>query len=181
MKKIIVIALTFILVNVANAQESLFTAFENNDEVTSVLLNKQAFKMLKSATKNSKDADEYKDLVSGLDELRVLTTENSATANEMRATFEKYLKKNNLIELMRINDKDANVKIYVKEGKSENYVTEFLMLVDEMNISDKMKGHHETELVIVSLTGNINLDDVAKITADMNIPGSEHVQEAGDK
>lgn len=181
MKKLVLIVLALIVFNVANAQESIFSSFENNDEVTSVVVNKKAFMMLKKVTAESEEADEFRDLVSGLNELRVLTTENLATANEMRATFDKYLKKNNLVELMRVKDKDANVKIFVKEGKNENFVSEFLMLVDQMDISAKIGDRGEPELVIVSLTGNINLDDVAKITSDMNIPGNEHVKEAGNK
>ncbi len=136
MKKIITIVLTVMIAHISYAQQSVFAGFENNDEVTSVVVNKKAFLMLKKATAESQEAEEFRNLVSGLNELRVLTTEHAATAKEMKAAFDSYLKKNKLSELMRVKDKDANVKIYVKEGK-DDYVTEFLMLVDEMDISAK--------------------------------------------
>lgn len=165
--------ISFISLTSFAQDNSAFDKYEENDEVTTVVVTKQAFLMLKKVTSESKEAQEYKRLVSGLNELKVFTTENAKVATDMRATFETYIKSKKMIELMRVKDKEANVKIYVRQGKSEDYVTEFLMLVDEMNVSiDQSKP----ELVIVTLTGDINLNDIAKITAEMNIPGSEHVK-----
>lgn len=181
MKRLFLLIITVVLTHIATAQNSIFAAYENNDEVTTVVVTKKAFLMLKKVSSESKEADEFRNLVSGLDELRVLTTENLNVAGELRASFDQYLKQNKLVELMRVKDKDANVKIFVKEGQNEDYVTEFLMLVDQMDLSVNVPDRQKPELVIVSLTGNINLNDIAKITEDMNIPGSKHVQKAGKK
>lgn len=177
MKKSIILSLLMAFMSVYTfAQDnSAFDKYEENDEVTTVVVTKQAFLMLKKVTSESKEAQEYKRLVSGLNELKVFTTENTKVASEMRATFDAYIKSKKMIELMRVKDKEANVKIFVRQGKSEDYVTEFLMLVDEMNVS---MDQSKPELVIVTLTGDINLNDIAKITAEMNIPGSEHVKDA---
>lgn len=177
MKKSIILSLLMAFMSVYTfAQDnSAFDKYEENDEVTTVVVTKQAFLMLKKVTSESKEAQEYKRLVSGLNELKVFTTENAKVASDMRATFDAYIKSKKMIELMRVKDKEANVKIYVRQGKSEDYVTEFLMLVDEMNVS---MDQSKPELVIVTLTGDINLNDIAKITAEMNIPGSEHVKDA---
>jgi hypothetical protein len=177
MKKSIILSLfmAFMSVYTFAQDNSAFDKYEENDEVTTVVVTKQAFLMLKKVTSESKEAQEYKRLVSGLNELKVFTTENAKVASDMRATFDAYIKSKKMIELMRVKDKEANVKIYVRQGKSEDYVTEFLMLVDEMNVS---MDQSKPELVIVTLTGDINLNDIAKITAEMNIPGSEHVKDA---
>jgi hypothetical protein len=169
------IALTLLLSSFfAFAQDNTaFDKYEENDNVTTVVVTKQAFLMLKKVTSESKEAQEYKRLVSGLNELKVFTTESSKVATDMRVTFDSYVKSKKLVELMRVKDKEANVKIFVRQGSNEDYVTEFIMLVDEMDVTIN-KG--KPEVVIVSLTGNINLNDIAKITAEMNIPGNEHVK-----
>jgi len=178
MKKIIFsIVILFITINSKGQDNSAFDKYEDNNEVTSVLVTKQAFLMLKKVTSESKEAQEYKRLVSGLNELKVFTTENKNVATDMKLTFNNYVKSKKLVELMRVNDRDANVKIFVRQGKDEDHVLEFIMLVDEMNIAlNKTVVKSKPELVIVSLTGDINLNDIAKITAEMNIPGSEEVR-----
>jgi len=175
MKKLIFsIAILLITLHTKGQENSAFDKFEDNNEVTSVLVTKQAFLMLKKVTSESKEAQEYKRLVSGLNELKVFTTENKNVAADMTLTFNNYVKSKKLVELMKFKDKDANVKIFVHQGKVEDHVLEFIMLVDEMNIT--INKSSKQELVIVSLTGDINLNDIAKITAEMNIPGNEEVR-----
>lgn len=153
--------------------QSVFDKFEDNNEVTTVVVTKQAFLMLKKVTAESKEAQEYKNLVNGLDELKVFTTENIKTAGEMRSTFEQHISSKKLTELIRVKDKEAHVKIYTRPGKTDDFVSEFVMLVDQIGVSAATK---KPELVIVTLTGNINLNDIAKITSEMNIPGNQHVK-----
>jgi hypothetical protein len=174
MKKIVVIAVALLLSYTLKAQVSLFDKYEDNDEVTSVIINKKAFSMLHKAAPDSQEGADFKRVVDGFNNMRIFTSEEPKMAAELRGTFDKYLKGSNLVELMRVNDKDAHVNIYVKEGKSDDYVTEFAMLVDEMNVGEI--NNREAELVIILITGNINLKDIAKITEDMNIPGNEHVK-----
>lgn len=161
---------------------SIFDKFENYEEVTTVVVTKQAFKMLKKITSDTKEGQEFQSLVDGLNDLKVFTTEDAKTASEMQSIFNQYLKKEKLIELMRVKDKDANVKIYIKEGKDEDHVSEFLMLVDEMNVNVNDKGNRgNPEVVIISLTGDIDLNNISKITSQMNIPGGEHMEKAEKK
>ena len=179
MKKIVLTAIIAVASFGFYAQENAsFDKYEDNNDVTTVVVTKQAFLLLKKVTAETKEAQEYKRLVSGLNELKVFTTENSKVGLEMKNTFDTYVKNKKLVELMRVKDKEANVKIYIKQGKDENYVNEFLMLVDGLNLSaDKFNGKMKPELVVVTLTGEINLNDIAKITSEMNIPGSEHVKD----
>ena len=75
---------------------------------------------------------------------------------------------------MRINDEGSNVKIYIKEGSSEDYVKELFMFVSETNINK----NDASETVIISLLGNIDLKQIAKLTEKMNLPGGEHLEKA---
>lgn len=165
MKKIIFIIALAILPFASYAQISIFDKFEDMDDVTSVIVNKEAFKMLSKFKGNSPEAKAYGEMVQSLESLKVFTTENTAIANQMEEVVSRYLKTSKLVELMRVKDKDANVKIYVRPGKDDSHVSELLMFVNDLtNKTNK-------QAVVLSLTGEIDLNKISEIT-DAHIPNS---------
>lgn len=178
-KAILIIAIAF-LPFLSSAQSSVFDEFDGNDDVTTIVVSKKMFELMAKFGGQSEEAKEYADMVGGLDGLKVFTTENHEIATAMQSTVEKYLKSSKLSELMRVNDKDANVRIYIKEGKDDDHVEELLMFVN--GIEKHFEGSERSaEAVIVSLTGNIDLNKIAELTEDMNISGSEHLKSAKKK
>jgi len=157
---------------------SVFDKFEDYDDVTTVVVSKKAFGMLKKIASDSKEGKEFEDMVGGLQGLKVFTTEDATIAAEMQATFLKYRKTAKLEELMRVKDKDANVKIYVREGRDADHVSEFLMLVDKMNSSN---SDNEPKVIIISIVGDIDLNNISKLTNQMDVPGGEHMKKASRK
>ena len=165
MKKIIFIIALTILPFTNYAQISIFDKFEDMDDVTSVIVNKEAFKMLSKFKGSSPEAKEYAAMVENLESLKVFTTESTTIANQMNEVVTKYLKTSKLVELMRIKDKAANVKIYIRPGKDDNHVSELLMFVNDMtNTANK-------QAVVLSLTGEIDLNKISEIT-EAHIPNS---------
>ena len=165
MKKIILIFVIALMPALIVAQNSIFDKFEDMEDVTTVIVTPEAFKMISKFKGSGPEAQEYIEMVSGLTSFRVFTTENLSIAGEMRDVVSKYLQTAKLTELMRVKDKDAHVKIYVREGKDEDHVSELLMFVSDMQKSANQ------EAVILSLTGNIDLNKIAKLT-DAHIPSS---------
>jgi len=158
MKKLILLVAIVTLPFANYAQSSIFDKFEEMDDVTTVVITKEAFKMASKFGGSSAEAKEYVDMVKSLENLKVFTTENSAIAKQMSDVVNSYLKSAKLTELMRIKDKDANVKIYIKKGKDENHVSELLMFVSDM------QNKTNQESVILSLTGDIDLNKISTIT-----------------
>ena len=152
--------------------QTQFDKFEDIEGVTSVIVTQKAFSLMSSI--GAESDDEYINLIKNINSLRVFATENSTVAVQMKAEAEKYLKNANLEELMRVKDEGSNVKIYVKEGSTEDYVKELFMLVSETN----MNKNESTETVIISLLGDIDLKQIAKLTEKMNLPGGEHLEKA---
>ncbi|HFS67385.1 MAG TPA: DUF4252 domain-containing protein [Flavobacteriia bacterium] len=162
------------------AQNSMFEKYEDLDDVSTVVVTKHAFKLMGKVASDSPEAQSYKDMVNNLDYLAVYTTEDDAISKKMLLDVQKYLESTKLSELMRVKDKDANVKIYVKEGEDEDHVSELFMYIT--NLKDKVNiNGRKPEVVIVSLTGNIDLNKIGELTDKMNIPGGEHLKEAGKK
>ena len=178
MKKIILIIAIAFMPFLSNAQTSIFDKYDGNEEVTTVVVSKKMFDLMAKFGGSSDEAKEYAAMVGGIDGLKVFTTENSSIANDMKKTVESYKKSSKLSELMRVNDKETNVIIYIREGKDEDHVEELLMFVN--GIGKHFKGSEEfsAEAVIVSLVGNIDLNQIAELTEKMNISGSEHLKNA---
>ncbi len=170
--KTLLFGLVLTLWPLSNFAQSVFDKFEDMDDVKIVVVNKSAFSLMSSIGQESDD--EYFNLIKGLNELKVFATENQDIAMQMEKTFNAYLKKSKLTELMRAKDGNNVVKMYVKQTKDPNFVKELLMFVNAKE-DGKKQG------VIVSLTGTIDLKKVSKLTAKMNIPGGEHFKDIKTK
>ena len=168
----LIIVVILVIAPVFSYAQSQFDKFEDIEGVTSVIVTQKAFSLMSSI--GAESDDEYMNLIKNINSLRVFATENSSIAVQMKEEAEKYLDEANLEELMRINDEGSNVRIYIKEGSSENYVEELFMFVTETN----MNKNDATETVIISLLGNIDLNQIAKLTQKMNLPGGEHLEKA---
>jgi len=177
MKKIILI-LAIVLVSQSNyGQKSVFDKFENQKDVTSMIVTKSMFKLMSKIDLSSNDpeAKNYLNMVENLENIKIFTTDNAATASEMKNTVDSYLKSSTaLTELMRVNDDGKNIRFYVKEGKNENFVSELLMFLEDSSSKDK-------QAVVMSITGNIDLRQIAQLTSDLKVPGSDQLKNVKKK
>ena len=117
-------------------------------------------------------------MINSIDNLKVFASKNAKTSAKMNSMVKNYLGKANLKELMRVKDKDANVKFYYKQGSTDDKVAELLMFVtgiQNVNLNGKV------ETVLLSLTGDIDLKQVSKLTKEFNLPGGEHLKKAEKK
>ncbi|MBR9854188.1 MAG: DUF4252 domain-containing protein [Algicola sp.] len=178
MKKYILITLIALL-PIAGFSQSLFDKFEDLDEVTAVVVNKSMFNLLSKIDVDVDDpeARDFMDIAKSLQSLKVFTTDNEKIGSQMKSSVTSYLQSSKMEELMRVKDKDANVKFYIKQGKDEDHVSELLMLVTGMR--DVEADGRKFETVLLSLTGDIDLNKINSLTKKMNLP--EELNEAGKK
>ena len=180
MRKFIIIAILTLLPAGLLAQ-SIFDKFEDLDEVSSVVVNKNMFNLLVKMDVDTDDpeAKEFMEIAKSLSGLKVFITEDEKVSADMKATVDKYLKSASLEELMRVKDKDANVKFYIKTGKDENHVSELLMLVTGIKNMDVEVDDRKIETVLLTLTGDIDLTKIGSLTKKMDLP--EELNNAGKK
>ena len=128
MKKSILFYVLFSIgLSTAVFAQSQFDKFEDIEGVTSVIVNQKAFSLMSKI--GSESDEEYLDLIKNIETLKVFATEDKSVAAQMSGEVDKYLKTANLEELMRVKDGDDRVNIYVKQGKSEDFVKELFMFV----------------------------------------------------
>jgi len=174
-RKKIMIGLLLAMLPLFTFSQSVFDKFEDMDDVSTVVVSKKAFELMVKMGGESEDAKEYIDMVKNLNSLRVFATENASIAADMRSKVNSYLKSSKLSELMRVKDKEGNVKIYIREGKDADHVSELFMFVE--GISQHMAGEErKPEAVIVTITGDIDLNRISELTSKMNIEGGEHLK-----
>jgi hypothetical protein len=169
MRKTIIIIALVLVSNFTFAQQTVFDKFNGQDNVTSVIVNKKMFSLLSKMKVEDKETQQYVNLIKKLENLKVFVTSNSAKASEMKSTADKYLKTASLEELMQVNDKGKLVKIFVKSGATDSQIKELFMFID---------GTGKDETVLMSLTGNFDLDEISVLTEKMNLPGRDVLNKA---
>ncbi|WP_420322892.1 DUF4252 domain-containing protein [Flagellimonas sp.] len=178
MKRNIVIFLIAVL-PLSGFSQSLFDKFEDLDEVTSVVVNKSMFNLLAKidVEVDDQEAQDFMDIASSLKSLKVFTTDNKQIGDDMKSSVDKYLKSSTMEELMRVKDKDANVKFYIKQGRDSDHVSELLMFVT--GLKEVEADGRKFETVLLSLTGDIDLNKINSLTNKMNLP--QELNKAGKK
>lgn len=155
--------------------QSTFDKLEDNEKVKTLIVNEKMFEMMSKVKSDPKDKEmqQYLSLLRKLDQLKVYSTEDSKLATEMKSAVFNYLKTNPLEELMRMNNDGKNIKIYIKNELNSSIVKELLMFID----GDSKKN----PTVILTLTGDFYLDEIAQLTDKMNLPGGEDLKKASKK
>ena len=171
----LVLVLLFSLLPTAFFGQTAFDKFDGQDDVTSVIVNKKMFEMMGSVKMDNKDKDsqQYLSFIKKLDNLKVFTTTSTRVTSEMKTTADKYMKTAGLEELMRINDGGKNIKIWVKSGSKDSQIKELLMFMEGTS-----KGN---ETVLMSLTGDFDLNEISVLTDKMRLPGGDELKKATKK
>ena len=168
MKNLILTLVVLLATNTLFAQ-TVFDKFDNQDDITAVIVNKKMFTLLSKMEVKDAQTKQYVNLIKKLDNLKVFVTTNDKKADEMKAVSDKYIKTSALEELMRINEKGKSVKIYVKSGATDSQVKELLMFIE---------GSGKEETVLMSLTGDFDLNELSVLTEKMSLPGGDDLKKA---
>ena len=168
-----IIAALFAISSMANAQspfDKFYEKYATQDGYTSVNISKELFQMFASMgnDKNDTSNQEMKKVMDQLDGLRVLSCKpdslkpGKATIffNEAIAIFNN----SNYKELMTVNDDGNNIRFLTRQN-GQGKITEMVMMA---------KG--KEEMVVLDMTGLIDLSTISKISKSMNIHGMENLQ-----
>jgi len=166
-----IITVVAVLVSYTFFGQSTFDKFDGQDDVTSIIVNKKMFELMSKVKMDASDkqAQQYLNLIKKLDNLKVFTTKSTRVENDMKVVVDKYIKSSGLEELMRVNDNGKSIKILVKSGANDTQVKELLMFID---------GAKNEDTVLMSLTGDFDLNEISVLTDKMRIPGGDELKKA---
>lgn len=157
MKKVIVIIAIFFAANFMSAQ-NMFDKLEDLDDVSAFVLTKDAFELLKKFPNANSENMETFNLIKGLQEFKIFSTEETKAALKMENMVGKAIKSASLTQLMRVKDKGTKAKIYVKSTDNKDIVSEVLMF-----INNSTSTAIPPKTTVISLLGNIDVNKLAEL------------------
>lgn len=177
MKKLIVISVVIafgIFPFASNAQT--FDKYSEMDNVSSVLVTSEMFKLLAEIDYDSSDPEmqQYVNLIENLDNIQVYTTHNAHIGSEMAADVKRYLASNVVNKLMSVNEGEQTVTFYSKPGKSDSRISELLMFMTG-------KENDQPVTVIMKITGDVDLKQISKLAKDLDVPGANELKKIDEQ
>lgn len=144
--------------------DQLFEKYQEVEGVTSIKIAKPMFGMLSSLNIDDSQLDQIKPLLSKINGLKILITENPEKSNttdgrrvqtnlsELSKDISSYLKNLNYNEIMSVNSSGGKIKFLSAEAKNG--------ILDDLLLSIDGGGG---ESIFVMLDGKLSMDDVSKI------------------
>jgi hypothetical protein len=171
MKNILYIAVIVFTVNMTAAQD--FNKIGNLKNTSETVVTGEMFKLIANIDVGSKDpaTREMKSMIDKLTEVRIYKTGNTDSASKMKSYVDGYVKSANLSQLMYSKEDGEMFSFYIKKGSTDKKIRNLVMFIDEGN----RKG---AESVFMVITGDLDLDQVSKITKYMNVPGQAQIEKA---
>lgn len=146
----------------SNAIDRYYSQYLQDDRFTEVSVSSKMFDLFVNFEMDDPDEQELINTISKLNGLKVLIGESIDEAPQL---YNQLIKSPSpsMEELMSVKDEDANMRFFISE--SNNKISELLMIVGSKN-----------GIVLLSLTGDIDLKQIAKLSEKMNISGFEHLK-----
>lgn len=171
MKKIIYIAILVLSSGVALAQN--LDNIGNLKNTSETVVTSEMFKLIAGIEMGSDDPDvrEMKNMVDNLTELRVYTTENKDSAKKMKEIVNAYISKNKLVKLMHVKEDDQMFTFHMRKGSTDKKVRDLVMFMDG-------NGNDNESSVFLIISGDIDINQISKITKQLNTPGQKQIEKA---
>ncbi len=165
----IVLLFPVALMSQSHSIDRLFEKYAGADGFTSVNISAEMFRLAATlgAASNNADMDEIKEIVAQLRGLKILVYDSSRESinkDELRREIQRVVQGRDFNELMSIQEKDSKVRFLTKNGNG-NKISELVM------VSESGK-----EIVLMSFTGIIDLENIGKVARSMNVKGMESLE-----
>ncbi|WP_245574794.1 DUF4252 domain-containing protein [Gaetbulibacter saemankumensis] len=179
--RILVALVAIILLPLSGMAQDIFDKYSDNSDVTFVSIKPKMFQMIAKMGIDVEDAEAkaYMDMVKSITSFKTIVTDNKTISADISGWVKS--RSSALEELMEVKDDGSEVKFYVKEGKDADHVKELLIFVNGIDnvVKEGVEINGQSrkfETVVVSLTGDIDLNEISKLTNKMNIPGGQHLE-----
>jgi hypothetical protein len=172
MKHIIAAVALMFVVSAASAQDAIskfFSKYQNDESFSQVTVSSKMFSLFTQMDPETEEDKEVMEAISKLKGLRILGKQDARNARELYKEAFTLIPIKEYEELMSVRDKDKDMKFYIKEAKG-GVISELLMV---------MGGN--TEFMVLSLFGEIDLKQVSRIGKKMDVKGLENLEKVGDK
>lgn len=170
MKKLIYIAAFLMTSGMAMAQN--FSALDNLKNTSETVVTDEMFALIANVDIDSDDKEfnEIKDIIDNLKELRIYATDNAASAATLNSFANKYISTNKLVKLMHVKEDGQMFSFHMRKGSNDKKVRNLVMLING--------DGNEKDTVFLIISGDIDLNQISKLTKMMNVPGQKQIEDA---
>lgn len=181
-KQIMTLIVAVLLLPLSSFAQDIFEKYSDNPNVTYINIKPKMFQLMAKMDINTDDPESqaYMDMVNSITSFKTIVTDDKSISADVLSWVKK--RASSLEELMEVKDDGVEVKFYIKEGKDADHVKELMIFVNglsavmkdaDVNINGKKR---EFETVIMVMTGDIDLNQISKLTNKMNIPAGDKLE-----
>jgi hypothetical protein len=146
-----------------------FSEYERRDDFTTIIITSKMFELI-AQIPESENEEDVMNVIRKLNGLKILTTSEFPERGELSRKAVKIISNQGFEELMIIKEGDEEIKFLIHE--KDGHISEFVMLIDEDD---------EGDFFLMSMTGNLQLDDISKLSKTMDIDGFEHLEKVDEQ
>lgn len=166
MKKVIVLIIGMMMAVQLNAQDAIskfFGKYQADEDFTHVSITSRMFSLFTDLELEIEEHQELLDAISKLEGLKILGNKNTTKGKELYNEAFSLIPVKEYEELMSVRDDGKDMKFLIKE--KEGKINELIMV---------MGG--EKEFFVLSIFGEIDLKQIARISKAMDIDGLEGLE-----
>ncbi len=167
MKKIIAAGVVMVVVvSGAFAQDAIskfFSKYQTDESFSSVTVSSKMFGLFTNMEADTPEDKEILEAISKLKGLKILAKEDARSARSLYKEAFTLIPIKEYEELMAVRTDDKDMKFFIKENSGK--ISELLMVV----------GGNE-QFMVMSLFGEIDLKQIARIGRKMDVKGLEHLE-----
>lgn len=172
MKKIIAAGVVMIVtMNGAFAQDAIskfFSKYQTDESFSSVTVSSKMFGLFTNMEADTPEDKEVLDAISKLKGLKILAKEDARVSRDLYKEAFSLIPVKEYEELMAVRTDDKDMKFFIKESSGK--ISELLMVM----------GGNE-QFMVMSLFGEIDLKQIARIGKKMDVKGLEHLENMDGK
>ena len=172
--------LTFLLCSTFLSAQDIFDAYQKDPAASYVSVSTKMFEMLGKLSINTDDPklNGFIEMVQSMKHFKVLTTKSLSIAGKMQTWLANQLDTNELETVLNLSERDVEVKFCVIYGEEESKVDQLVMFVKGAQKYADQEGLDVSNLdfILLSIEGDIDLDQVATLTEIVDIPGGNFLK-----
>ena len=149
-----------------DAISRFFGKYEGREDFTTIYITSRMFGLI-AQIPESEDEEDVMNIIRKLKGLKILTTDQYEGKNELYQEALKTLPKEGYDDLMVIKEGDEQIKFLISEKNGK--ISEFLMLIGG-----------ENDFFLMSMVGDLNLEDISRLSKTMDIDGFNHLEKLKD-
>ena len=167
MKRLLLLIIGLLLYVSGFAQDDViskyFNEYEKRDDFSTIIITSRMFELI-AQIPESEEEEDVMNVIRKLNGLKILTSSEYPQRAELSRKAVKIIEEKGFEELMIIKEGEEEIKFLIHE--KDGHISEFVMLI---------AGDDDGSFFLMTMTGNLNLKDISRLSETLDIDGFEHL------